>query len=54
MGNAVNINFDHERVIKTLKKYLPDQAPLKDFIFQNTLHAFQDKNFHEGLNYANQ
>ena len=45
--------FQLEKVIHNLKHFLPSQAPLKDFIHHNTLHAFQDIDFHEALNKAN-
>ncbi|MBL0134713.1 MAG: DUF2309 family protein [Chitinophagaceae bacterium] len=32
-----------------IKHYLPSQTPLKDFIHHNSLHAFQDKLFYEGI-----
>ena len=46
--------FDESKVLLELKKYLPAQAPLKDFIFQNNLEAFQNLNFFKGLNAASE
>ncbi len=48
MKTDVN-KFDKEAVLNDLKKYLPAQAPLKDFIFTNNLVAFQNKSFFTGL-----
>lgn len=45
-------SFDSVQALKHLKHFLPAQAPLKDFIHHNTLHAFQDMNFHAGLHEA--
>lgn len=53
----MNIPFDHfdERaVISHLHHYLPQQAALKDFVHHNTLHAFQNRPFHEALNQASE
>ncbi|MSP07808.1 MAG: DUF2309 domain-containing protein [Chitinophagaceae bacterium] len=36
-------------IITQLKHYLPSQSPLKDFVHHNSLHAFQDKSFFEGI-----
>lgn len=41
--------FDKEHSIHLLKHYLPSQTPLKDFIHHNTLHAFQDQKFYDGI-----
>jgi uncharacterized protein YbcC (UPF0753/DUF2309 family) len=46
--------FEEASVLKHLKHYLPHQAPLKDFIHHNTLHAFQNKPFHEGVQEASE
>ncbi|MFN8396726.1 MAG: DUF2309 domain-containing protein [Bacteroidia bacterium] len=46
--------FDVEEVLHLLKHYLPAQAPLKDFIHHNTLHAFQNQKFFEGLRHASE
>ncbi len=47
-----SIKFNEHETIHNLKHYLPAQAPLKDFIHHNTLHAFQNKKFHEALHTA--
>ena len=46
--------FDSHQTVHELKHYLPSQAPLKDFIHHNTLHAFQADKFHEGIGKAAQ
>lgn len=47
MENSVSFNLDD--VLHKLKHYLPVQAPLKDFIHHNTLHAFQAEKFYDGI-----
>lgn len=41
--------FDEHHVVHELKHYLPSQAPLKDFIHHNSLHAFQHMDFYEAI-----
>lgn len=47
-------NFDLSGTMKELKKYLPAQAPLKDFIFQNSLECFQNYPFFDGISKASE
>src|SRR5687768_15924799 len=47
-----NSIFNEQEVLHELKHFLPSQAPLKDFIHHNTLHAFQNFQFYDGIRHA--
>jgi uncharacterized protein YbcC (UPF0753/DUF2309 family) len=44
-----SLKFNEKESIARIKKFLPAQAPLKDFIFQNSLKSFQSKKFSDAL-----
>jgi uncharacterized protein YbcC (UPF0753/DUF2309 family) len=44
--------YDIKETLRKICKFLPNQAPLKDFINQNTLEAFQDETFYDALEKA--
>lgn len=54
MKSTHHASFDEHEVIHELKHYLPAQAPLKDFIHHNTLHAFQQMKFKDGVRHASE
>jgi uncharacterized protein YbcC (UPF0753/DUF2309 family) len=42
-------DIDLDAIIDHIAHWLPAQGPIKDFIHHNTLHAVQDRPFHEGV-----
>lgn len=42
-------HFDEQHILHELKHYLPSQQALKDFIHHNSLHAFQQMKFYDGI-----
>lgn len=48
----MNESFNVERSLNIFRHFLPAQAPLKDFVHHNTLHAFQELNFFDALRKA--
>jgi uncharacterized protein len=52
MAQNSSNTFDEQRLLETLKHYLPTQGPLKDFVHHNTLHAFQDMKFYDAIHKA--
>jgi uncharacterized protein len=54
MKSHDSTTFNEHDVLHELKHYLPEQSALKDFIHQNTLHAFQKMKFHDAVRTASE
>ncbi len=48
------LTFDLHKVLERIRHFLPTQAPLKDFIHHNSLHAFQHEHFKQATREASE
>ena len=47
-------NFNLDDSLNYVRKYLPHQGPIKNFVQQNILLSFMDYNFHDALKKASE
>ncbi|MFT4522932.1 MAG: hypothetical protein ACI8ZN_001884 [Bacteroidia bacterium] len=50
--NTYEFSFDEAETLQRISHFLPKQAPLKDFIHHNSLHAFDEHPFETALVHA--
>ena len=49
IGPSFDSGFDLNNAIDGIARWLPAQSPIKDFIHHNTLHALENRPFHEAI-----
>ena len=49
IGPSFDSGFDLNNAIDGIARWLPAQSPIKDFVHHNTLHALENRPFHEAI-----